>query len=277
MAIGKSKIKQSSTLKKDLDAEVSADKKYQPEVSYTEESIGEGTTNDGEPFDSNYDEYISMKKQGSDKVYDSNPAKRGPSKPKSPAYTAKKNPKDLYKKKGDDSSDEEEKPKRKRKDAGDDSSDPNDSDDDGDDDSYGDNEEKVTNPDNAWKFFQEACKITAECTEGLGNLGYHTVDDLEILGYTTPVEIAMLTTTTITHATATRIETFGKFLYLRGYFKRNDTLPLMVQHNNKTKKPDTNDGGSEDDNSDKGLLRPGTPPIIPHFSNNIEEFEAFWD
>ena len=115
-----------------------------------------------------------------------------------------------------------------------------------------------------------------ECTEALGNLGYHTVDDLYILGSTTPVDIAMMTATIITHATAMRIAIFTKFLYLRGYFKRNATLPLTARHNNKIKQPDTNDGESEDDNNVKGLLRPGTSPIIPHFSNNVEEFEAFW-
>ena len=46
MARGKSKINQSSTLKKDLDAEVSADNKDQPEVSNTKDSTGEGTSND---------------------------------------------------------------------------------------------------------------------------------------------------------------------------------------------------------------------------------------
>ena len=45
MARGKSKINQSSTLKKDLDAEVSAGNKYQPEISHTEDSTGEGTSN----------------------------------------------------------------------------------------------------------------------------------------------------------------------------------------------------------------------------------------
>ena len=34
-----------------------------------------------------------MKKQGSGKVYDSTPVKRGPRKPKAPDYTARKNPK----------------------------------------------------------------------------------------------------------------------------------------------------------------------------------------
>ena len=43
------------------------------------------------------------------------------------------------------------------------------------------------------------------------------------------------------------------------------------------KKLDTNDSGSNNDNSGKGLLQPGTPPIIPNFSNIIEEFEGFWD
>ena len=43
MAIGKSKIKQSSTLKKDLDAEFSAGNKDQPEVSHTKDSNVEGT------------------------------------------------------------------------------------------------------------------------------------------------------------------------------------------------------------------------------------------
>ena len=217
-----------------------------------------------------------MKKQGSGKVYDSTPAKRGSRKPKDPAYTAKKNPKDLYTKKCDDSSNKENQSKGKKKDAGKDSSDPTDSGDNGDDDSSEDDEEKVTNPDDAWTFFQEACKLTAECTEYFGNLGYHTVDDLEILGSATPVDIVILTSTTITHATVTRIAIFTKFLYLRGYFKRNATLTLMARHNNNKKQPDTNDGGSEDNNSGKGLLRPGNSPIIPHFSNNIEEFEAFW-
>ena len=211
-----------------------------------------------------------MKKQGSGKVYDSTPAKRGSRKPKASPYTTKKNLKYLYTKKGDDSSDEEEQSKGKSKDAGGDSSDPNDSSDNWDNDSSGDDEEKVTNPDNAWTLFQEACKLTAECTEALCNLGYHTVDDLEILGSATPVDIAMLAATTITHATATRIGIFTKFLYLRGYFKRNVTLPLMARHKNSTKQPDTNESGYEDDNSGKGLLQPGTSPIIPHLSNNIE-------
>ena len=119
----------------------------------------------------------------------------------------------------------------------------NNSGDDRDDDSSGDNKEKVTNPDNDYTFFQEACKLTAECTEDLGNLGYHKVDGIEVIGSATPVEISMLTAANINHATATRIAIFAKFLYLRGDFKRNATLPLMVRHNNKMKHPDTNDGG----------------------------------
>ena len=217
-----------------------------------------------------------MNKQGSGKVYDSTPSKRGSRKPKDPAYTAKKNPKDLYMKKGDGSSNNEEQSKGKKKDAGDDSSDPNNSGDNGDDYYSGDDEEKLTNTDDAWTFFQETCKLTAECTESLGNLGYHTVDDLEILSSATPVGIVMLTATTITRATATRMEIFTKFLNLRGDLKINATLPLMARYNNKTKQPNTNDGEYEDDKSGKGLLRPGTSPIIPNFSNNIEEFEAFW-
>ena len=217
-----------------------------------------------------------MRKQGSVKVYDSTPAKRGPRNPKSPAYTAKKNPKDLYTKKGDESSDKEEKSKRKRKDAGDDSSDPNDSGDDRDNDSSRDDGQKVTNPGDVWTFFQKACKITAECTEALGKLGYHTVDDLERIGFATPVDISTLTATTITYATAMRITIFPKFLYLWGDFKSNATLPLMTRHNNKTKHPDTNDGGSDNDNRGKGLLRPGTSPIIPNLYNIIVEFEAIW-
>ena len=169
-----------------------------------------------------------MKKQGSGKVYDSTPAKKGSRKPKSPAYTSKKKPKDLYTKKGDDSSNKEEQSKGKKKDAGDDSSDYNNSGDNRDDDSFGEDKEKVTNPDNAQTFFQEACKLTAECTESLGNLGYHTVDDLEILSSATPVDIVMLTATNITHATAMRMAIFTKFLYLRGDFKRNATLTLMA-------------------------------------------------
>ena len=102
-----------------------------------------------------------MKKQVSGKAYDSTPAKRGSREPKSPSYTAKKIPKDLYTKKCDYSSDEEEQSKGKNKDAGDDTSDPNGSGYDRDDDSSGDNEEKVTNTDDAWAFFQEACKLTA--------------------------------------------------------------------------------------------------------------------
>ena len=73
---GKSKTKQSSTLEKDLDAEVSADNKYQPEFSHTKDSTGEGTSNDEDSFDYNYDEDISMKKQGYVKFYDGTPAKR---------------------------------------------------------------------------------------------------------------------------------------------------------------------------------------------------------
>ena len=77
MARGKSNTKQCSILKKDLDAEASADNKGQTEVSQTEDSTGEGTSNYDDSFDSNYDEEIPMKKQGSGKVYDITPAKRG--------------------------------------------------------------------------------------------------------------------------------------------------------------------------------------------------------
>ena len=51
--IGKSKTKQSTTLEKDLDAEVLADNKDQPEVSHTKESTGEGASNYEDSFDSN--------------------------------------------------------------------------------------------------------------------------------------------------------------------------------------------------------------------------------
>ena len=133
MARGKIKTKQYSTLKKGLDAESSADNKYQPEFPQTEDSNGERNSNNDESFDSNYDEEIPMKKQGSGKFYYSTPAKRGSRKPKAPAYNAKKNPKDIYTKKGDDSSYEEEQSKGGRKYAGDDSSDSNNSGDDRDD------------------------------------------------------------------------------------------------------------------------------------------------
>ena len=78
----------------------------------------------------------------------------------------------------------------------------------------------------------------------MGNLGYHTLDDLEIIGSATPVDISILTTITITHVTAVRIAIFSKFLYLRINFQRIATLSLMARHNNKTKQPDANDGGS---------------------------------
>ena len=106
-----------------------------------------------------------MKKQGYVKFYDGTPAKRWSSKPKAPAYTAKKNPKDIYTKKDDESSNKEEQYKRKSKDAGDDSSDPNNSGDDGEDYSSGDDEEKVSNPDDDWTLFHEACKLNAEFNE----------------------------------------------------------------------------------------------------------------
>ena len=51
----------------------------------------------------------------------------------------------------------------------------------------------------------------------------------------------------------------------------------MARHNNKTKQPDINDGGYDDDNIGKGFLKPGTSPVIPHFSNIVGEFEGFWD
>ena len=89
-------------------------------------------------FDSNYDEEIPMKKQGSGKVYDSTPTKRGYRKPKSPVYTAKKKTKDIYMKKGDDSSYKEEQSKGKKKDAGNNRSDPNNGGDDREDDYSGD-------------------------------------------------------------------------------------------------------------------------------------------
>ena len=60
------------------------------------------------------------------------------------------------------------------------------------------------------------------------------------------------------------------------YSQSNVTLSLMVIQNNKTKQPDTNDCGSEDDSNGKGLLRPVTSPVIPHLSNIIEKFEGFW-
>ena len=109
------------------------------------------------------------------------------------------------------------------------------------------------------------------------DLCYHKVDGIEILGSATPVDIAIFTATTITHVTAMMIAIFSKFLYLQGNFQWNATLSLMARHNNKTKQLDTNDGGSNDNNSGKGLLQTDKSPVIPHFFNIIEEFEGFWD
>ena len=111
----------------------------------------------------------------------------------------------------------------------------NDSGDDRYNDSSKDEEEKVTNPDNAWTFFQSVYKLTPKCIEVMGKLGYHTLDYLDIIGSATPVDIAILTDTNITHVTAMRIAVFSKFLYMRGNFQRNTTLSLMARHNNKTK------------------------------------------
>ena len=127
MARGKGKTKQSSTMEKDLDDEASVENKDKSEISKTEDSTGEGNSNNYDSLDSNYDEEIPKKKQGSGKVYDITPAKRGSRNPKASPYTDKKNLKYLYTKKGDDSSEEEEQSKGKRKDAGGDSSDTNDS------------------------------------------------------------------------------------------------------------------------------------------------------
>ena len=65
----------------------------------------------------------------------------------------------------------------------------------------------------------------------MGNLEYLTVDNLHILGFTTPLEIAVLNATTITDVTATRIMIFSKFLYVRRNFKRKATLFLMARQN----------------------------------------------
>ena len=100
----------------------------------------------------------------------------------------------------------------------------------------------------------------------MGNLDYHTVDDLEILGSATSVDIVIFNATTVSHVTTMRIAVFSKFLYLRGNFQSNTTLSIMTRHNNKTKQLDTNDSRSDDDKGGKGFLRPGTSPVIPHFS-----------
>ena len=74
---GKGKTKQSSTIEKDLDDEASAENKDKSEVSQTEDSTVDNNSNNDDSLDSNYNEEIPMKKQGSGKVYDSTPAKRG--------------------------------------------------------------------------------------------------------------------------------------------------------------------------------------------------------
>ena len=53
MARGKGKTKQSSTIEKDLDDEASADNKDKSEVSQTEDSTGEGDSNNDDSLDSN--------------------------------------------------------------------------------------------------------------------------------------------------------------------------------------------------------------------------------
>ena len=67
----------------------------------------------------------------------------------------------------------------------------------------------------------------------MGNLGYNTVDDIEILGSAAPVDIDRFTATTITHVTTMRIAIFSKFIYLRGNLQSNATLSLRARHNNK--------------------------------------------
>ena len=275
MDIGKASTNKSTKIVEDLDAEYSSNKRSIFGDTEAEDTKRRVASDDEESAGFQDNEDISMKKQGYGTVYYRTTAKRGLWELQVPYYTAKRKRRGIYTKKVDDSSYEER--QSKRKDAGDNVPDSNNSGDDGEDDSSEDEKEKVTNPDDAWTFFQYVYKLNPKCIEAMGNLGYHTVDDIEILGSATPVDISILTSTTITHVTAIRIDICSKFLYLQGNYQRNTTISLLERHNNKTKQPDTNDSGSDDDNIRKWLLWPGTFPVIPHFSNIVEEFEGFWD
>ena len=154
MAKGKSRTKKSCTLVEYLDAEDSAKKRSIFEDTKAEDTRIRGASDDEDSAGSQDDEDISMKKQGSRTVYDRNPAKREHWDPEDPAYTTKRKPRNIYTHKGGDYSYKEK--QSKRRDAGDDAPDPN-------NDSFEDKEEKVTNPDDAWSFFQSVCKLNPKC------------------------------------------------------------------------------------------------------------------
>ena len=145
----------------DLDAEYLANKSSIFGNTEAEDTKSRGVSDNEDSAGSQDNEDISMKKQGSYTVYDRIPAKRGRWYPQAPTYTAKRNPRYIYKKKGDNSSNEED--TYKRKDAGDGAPDTNDSGDDRDNDTSKYKKEKVTNPDNAWKLFLSVCKLTPKC------------------------------------------------------------------------------------------------------------------
>ena len=152
MASGKDRTKKSRSLGEDLDAEDLANKRWIFGDTEAEDTKSGGASDNEDSAGAQDDKDIYMKKQVYGTVYDRTPAKRGRWEPQDPSYMAKRTSRDLCTNKGDGSSNKED--QSKSKDAGYDAPDPNNSGDDRYNDSSKDEEEKSTNPDESWTFFQ---------------------------------------------------------------------------------------------------------------------------
>ena len=105
MARGKSRTEKSRTLVEGFVAEDLAKKISIFGDTEAGDTKSRGYSCNEDSTGSKDDEDISMKKQGSGTVYDRTPTKRGRRYSQAPAYNTKKNPRNIYTKKGDDSSD----------------------------------------------------------------------------------------------------------------------------------------------------------------------------
>ena len=117
----------------------------------------------------------------------------------------------------------------------------------------------------------DSYNLNQDYQDSLEAIVFESITDLELLSGDT-FDRTIVTAANITPTKAIIIGIFSKFLYMQGDFRKFPTLPIMAMYNNRNRHSQDIDSGSNDDS--RGMLKPSSHPVLPIFSNDVEDFNS---
>jgi len=142
-------------------------------------------------------------------------------------------------------------------------------------DTNSDDEAGYDNPAKIWEYFVELCGLTKIETDLLYKASSSNPNQLETLAYDGKVDTSGLVEEGINQPDAMNIETFAKFLFLRGDFEQHKTLRSMARFNLQKQDSKGRRSGYYSDEDAAGLMRLRDGKL-QKFSNVDEDFEDYW-